>query len=80
MRRYLVMNIGCLHCGLHSEIVGFYETESDAEHIAETLRKSELGDRRMQPDREFVVFDTEAERNPKYQKALEIKLKRRIQE
>lgn len=31
---YLVMNIGCIECGVSSQVVGVFETEEQAKEIA----------------------------------------------
>lgn len=33
--KFLVFDIGCIECGESSEVVGFYDTRAEAEHVAE---------------------------------------------
>lgn len=37
--KYLVVNIGCIECGVSSNIVGLFATEGEAENIASELSK-----------------------------------------
>lgn len=37
-KTYLLFNIGCIECGVSSNVVGVYESKEDAERFAETLR------------------------------------------
>lgn len=34
---YIVVNIGCIECGVSSQIVGVYETKEEAQSIADKL-------------------------------------------
>jgi len=36
---FLVMNIGCIECGVDSQLVGIFETEKGADEIAKKLRE-----------------------------------------
>jgi len=36
---YLVMNIGCIECGVTSKIVGVFKDKSEADYIAEECDK-----------------------------------------
>jgi D-serine deaminase-like pyridoxal phosphate-dependent protein len=39
---WIVVNIGCIECGVSSNIVGLFDDEERAKHVAETLDK-EMG-------------------------------------
>lgn len=39
MKRYLVMNIGCIECGVSSGVVGRYDTRAEADRVAETCNE-----------------------------------------
>ena len=34
---WIVVNIGCIECGVSSDIVGVYDNEDEAKAVAETL-------------------------------------------
>ena len=33
MKRYMVFNIGCIECGVSSDVVGFYDTKEEAQNV-----------------------------------------------
>lgn len=68
MKRYLLMNIGCIECGVSSAIVGFYDHESDAEAAAEKC--SEHLHWRDGGQNSFEVFDTSALQAAEYAEVL----------
>lgn len=68
MKRFLLMNIGCIECGVSSNVVGLYETEeaakADGEKCYDHLHWREGG------QNSFEVFDLEAEQAPEYAAAI----------
>lgn len=66
--RYLVFNIGCIECGVSSDIVGFYDDKDRAEMVAKFL--GERLDWREGGQNSFEVFDTRAEQASEYKEAL----------
>lgn len=38
--RWLVVNIGCIECGVSSAVVGLFEDEAEARLVAERLARS----------------------------------------
>lgn len=36
-KRYVVVNIGCIECGVSSAVVGVYASEAEAERVADVL-------------------------------------------
>lgn len=67
--RYIVVNIGCIECGVSSNIVKTYPTEEEAEAAAYKLDK-EL-DWREGGQNRFEVFDLQAPMALEYRKVLE---------
>lgn len=67
--RYLLMNIGCIECGVSSDVVGLYETEDmanvDAGKCNEKLHWREHG------QNSFEVFDLEKPRANEYSEVIE---------
>jgi len=35
MKKYLVFNVGCIECGVSSDVVGLYDTEEEAQNVAD---------------------------------------------
>lgn len=70
MKRYLLMNIGCIECGVSSNVVGLYDSEdqanSDAEKCYEHLHWREGG------ENGFEVFDLQAPQSDEYAEALKV--------
>ena len=68
IKRYMVFNIGCLECGVTSDVVGFYDDKEEAEAVAEWLYESlhwlEDG------QNSFEVFDLHADQAPEYAAAI----------
>lgn len=55
MKKWLVFNVGCIECGVSSNVVGLFETEEMADQVAEECSKS-LG-WRQGGQNSFEVFD-----------------------
>lgn len=68
INRYLVFNVGCIECGVSSNIVGTYETEQQAKEIA-SLMDSELSWREGGLN-SFEVFDLLADQDDDYKKVI----------
>lgn len=68
MKRYLLMNIGCIECGVSSAIVGFYEREEDA--LAAASKCEEKLSWREGGQNSFEVFDTLAAQRSEYAEVL----------
>ena len=68
IKRWLVFNVGCLECGVSSNVVGTYDTVQEANAVAdkclEALQWREGG------QNEFEVFDLLAEQSEEYVEAL----------
>lgn len=66
--RYMVFNVGCIECGVSSNIVGFYNTLAEAEKIVnicqETLSWRQGG------QNSFEVFDVASEQPEEYTTAI----------
>ena len=56
--RYLVMNIGCIECGVSSAVAGLYDSEKEAQNVAHILQNA-LSWRESGQNR-FEVFDLHA--------------------
>ncbi len=68
MSGWIVVNIGCIECGVSSDIVGIYATEADAEKVAEACR-AKLGWREGGQNA-FDVFDLSAPQAEEYAAAI----------
>ena len=66
--RWLVFNIGCIECGVSSNVVGVYATKYEAQQAAEILDK-ELS-WRDGGQNSFEVFDLWAEQANEYRNVL----------
>lgn len=55
MIRYLVMSIGCLHCGWNSSIVGIYHTEQEANEVVDNYRDPKTGFTKEQLGSQFSI-------------------------
>ena len=69
MNRYLVFNVGCIECGVSSNVVGTYKTKEEAEKVSEIM--SEKLHWREHGQNSFEVFDLEAKQAIEYKEALE---------
>ncbi len=67
-KRWLVMNIGCIECGVSSDVVGVYTTKEEADKVAAACAK-ELGWREGGQN-SFEVFDLHAAQAPEYAEVL----------
>lgn len=67
-KRWLVFNVGCLECGVPSNVVGTYDTENEAREIAEHLDFA-IGWRR-EGHNVFMVFDLLAAQSQEYTDAI----------
>lgn len=69
MKRFLLMNIGCIECGVSSNVVGLYATreaaEADAEKCGEHLHWREGG------QNSYEVFDLKAPQASEYSEVLQ---------
>lgn len=68
INRYLVFNVGCIECGVSSNIVGTYETEQQAKEIA-SLMDEELSWREGGQN-SFEVFDLLAQQSEEYSEVI----------
>lgn len=68
MQGFLVMNIGCIECGVSSNIVGFYVTKEEADAVAEKCQDSLSW--REHGQNSFEVFDCSAQQANEYKEAL----------
>jgi hypothetical protein len=68
IKRYLVFNIGCLECGVSSDVVGTYATEEEAKQVAALMSKKL--DWREGGQNEFLVFDLLAAQADEYKAVL----------
>lgn len=68
IKGFLVVNIGCIECGVSSGVVGVYETEDEAQSIAAKcdhhLSWREGG------QNSFEVFDLSADQDSDYSEAI----------
>jgi hypothetical protein len=53
--RWLVFNVGCIECGVDSNVVGVYPSREEADKIADILEKNLKW--RGGGQNEFLVFD-----------------------
>ena len=67
-KRWLVFNIGCIECGVSSNVVGVYATEKEAEAVADACWQ-EL-DWREGGQNSFEVFDLNAAQAEEYRAAI----------
>lgn len=65
---WLVFNIGCIECGVSSNVVGVYRTEAEADKVAETL--NEALDWRGGGQNSYEVFDLSAPQDDEYRAAI----------
>lgn len=67
---WLVFNIGCIECGVSSNVVGIYATKEDAEQVARTCEKSRKLSWREGGQNSYEVFDLSAPQAQEYADAL----------
>lgn len=68
MNKWLVFNVGCIECGVSSNVVGVYATEEEANKIAAIC--NEKLDWREHGQNSFEVFDLSAPQAPEYTAAI----------
>ena len=68
MKRFLVMNIGCIECGVSSGVVGTYGSEAEANAAAEKCQEHLHW--REGGQNSFEVFDLKKPQDPEYTEAL----------
>ena len=61
-------NIGCIECGVDSDVVGLYDTEEEADKVAEVCNDKLSW--RQGGQNHFAVFDLEKEQADEYKEAL----------
>jgi len=68
--KFLVFNIGCIECGVSSNIVGVFESKADAEAVCNKLLKKLHW--REKGENDFQVYDLKEGNfiNIEYQEAL----------
>jgi hypothetical protein len=66
--RYIVVNIGCLECGVSSDLVGGYADEAEAQRVADIL--DDKLNWREGGQNSFQVFDLSAPMADEYRDAL----------
>ena len=65
---WLVFNVGCIECGVDSNVVGLYETEEEALRIARACREELHW--RQQGQNAFEVFDLRIPQESEYVEAI----------
>lgn len=68
MKGFLVFNIGCIECGVSSNVVGVYDTKEEADSVCEKCADSIHW--REGGQNGFEVFDLSAEQAEEYKEAL----------
>ncbi len=68
MSGWIVVNIGCIECGVSSDIVGVYATEAEAKKVAEACRAKLSW--RESGQNAFAVFDLSAPQAEEYAAAI----------
>lgn len=68
MKGFIVVNIGCIECGVSSNVVGVYETREEADRVAE-ICDSKLSWREGGQNH-FDVFDLSSPQDSEYSEAL----------
>lgn len=71
--RYLLFNIGCIECGVTSDVVGVFESRELAEGYAQTLCRHADWRRGGQNDYEVFELPEPNVVNPEYLTYLEVK-------
>lgn len=65
---YLVFNVGCIECGVSSDVVGVYDSRAEADHVAERL--GDCLHWREGGQNSFEVFSLSAPMHEDYESAL----------
>lgn len=68
MKGFIVVNIGCIECGVSSNIVGIYPSKDEACQVADKLDKALSW--REGGQNSFEVFDLDAPQANEYAEAL----------
>lgn len=68
MKRFMVFNVGCIECGVSSNVVGLYDTQEEADRVA-AVCYDKLGGREGGQNN-FEVFDLTAPQADEYVEAL----------
>ncbi len=68
MSRYLVMNIGCIECGVSSDVVGVYDSEDEANRVSQVC--SDKLSWREGGQNAFEVFDLQKRQAEEYSEVL----------
>ena len=68
MKRFLVFNIGCIECGVSSNVVGLYDTEDEANKAAQACNDNLSW--RDGGQNAFEVFDLTAPQAQEYAEVL----------
>ena len=66
--RWLVFNVGCIECGVSSNVVGLYDSEEEANRVASVLNKKHGWREGGQND--YEVFDLHAPTAAEYQRII----------
>ena len=61
---WMVFNVGCIECGVSSNVVGFYSTEEEADQVAKTCEDHLHW--RQSGQNAFEVFDLRAPQAQEY--------------
>lgn len=65
---WLVFNIGCIECGVSSDVVGVYQTQDEAERVVKICADILIWRQGGQND--FIVFDLSAPQADEYRAAI----------
>ncbi len=65
---WMVFNIGCIECGVSSDVVGLFATEKEANKVADACR--EIFDWREGGQNGFEVYDLSAPRSDEYEQTI----------
>jgi hypothetical protein len=68
MKGFIVVNIGCIECGVSSGVVGIYETKEDADAVAKTCEDKLSW--REGGQNHFDVFDLSVPQDSEYAEVL----------
>jgi hypothetical protein len=68
MKQFLVFNIGCIECGVSSNVVGTYETKEEADAVAEKCGEALAW--RHGGQNSFEVFDLTEDQDSEYAEVL----------
>lgn len=65
---WLVFNIGCIECGVSSDVVGVYQTQDEAERVVKIC--ADILSWRQGGQNDFIVFDLSAPQADEYRAAI----------